>query len=119
LDGPSWKGNVPLVGQCRWSFPRRYALLEPLKVLVLKLEPPLVVWASVVLGKSARVASHVAEQDAGLPNLELELAFRSWTLSKLDTHQLFGYMMALAIAAANKLVIQLRTAWSLASPVSG
>jgi hypothetical protein len=29
----------------------------------------------------------VAEQDAGLPNLELEIAFRYWTLSKLDTHQ--------------------------------
>ncbi len=74
------------VGQGGWRFPRSYTLLEAIEVVVLELEHQFVGVSSEILEESARVASHVAEENAGLPNFQLEVAFLYWTLSKLNIH---------------------------------
>jgi len=83
---PVQPGNVRLVGQGGGSFPRGDALLEPFEIVVLELEHQLVYCASIVLEESTRVASHLAEQSAGLPNLQQKVAFLCGALSKLDAH---------------------------------
>jgi hypothetical protein len=82
------------VGQGGWRFPRSYTLLEAIEVVVLELEHQFVGVSSEILEESARVASHVAEENAGLPNFQLEVAFLYWTLSKLNMHKLCDHMMA-------------------------
>lgn len=56
--------HLDLVRQRRRFFPRHHALLDPVKIVVLKLVHQLVEWSSVVLVEPFRVAAHVAKKGA-------------------------------------------------------